>query len=351
MNRSDFVARLKLTAPALAKREIMPILTHFLFDGKQVTAYNDEIGLRLPCQVPFMGMVRGDLLIDLLGSSKAKEIAFEPSETEVLIKAASARMTVPLATGGEELFAFPEIKKGTEVKDVTAFLDAVDLVLPFVGDNAVVPEQMGVTIQGDTKGVSFWATDGATIAEAACDVPVGVLRAILPVEFCRQLIALWKASKGGHLWISADFALAVLSHPLGAVEIYSRIIDCPQPIDIAGKVSDVLPRGFEKLVIDIPARMEMILTRAIIIGGQKNATMRVSARDDGKIEFVTKAEGRGEVRDVAAPETKHEPISVTLDPNDVKRGLPYCDLMLLTERCLVMTNSKTGFLYLVATKS
>ncbi len=352
MIRSDLVARLKLAKPALATREIMPILTHFLFDGKRVTAYNDEIGLRLPCPVPFEGMVRGDLLIDLLDSSRAKEVEFEPAETEVLIKAASARMTVPLATGGEELFAFPEIKKGTEVENITAFLDAIDQVLPFVGANAVVPEQMGVTVSGAKGGgVSFWATNGATIAEAACDAPLGALRAILPVEFCRQLISLWKVAQGGKLVITGEFALASVNHPLGTVELFSRIVDCPQPIDIAGKIADVLPKGFEKLVVDIPARMEMILARAIIIGGQKNATMQVTAREDGKIEFVTKAEGRGEARDVAVPETGHEPIAVALDPNDIKRGLGYCDLMLLTERCLILTDSKTGFLYLVATKS
>ena len=112
MNRKLLLDRLGKVKPALATNDLIPALTHLWFSGDEVLAYNDAVGISAPCDAGFAGMVPGATLLAVLGTSRAKDVEFSPGDGEVLVKAASAKIKLPLLPVDKPLFEMPEVEDG-----------------------------------------------------------------------------------------------------------------------------------------------------------------------------------------------------------------------------------------------
>ena len=344
MNRLEFLERLKLAAPALAKREIMLMLTNFAFDGQTVSAFNDEIGIRLPCKVPFTGMVRGDILISMLSNSRAKELEIEAGDNSIQIKAASAKFKLPLMVDGMELFEFPKPDKAHRIGDDDEFVACVAQVLPFCANNGTVPEHLGVTIEYGEKVARFFAFDGNVMACSTIEADDNIADVIvLPFEFCSQLVALAK-TKGASTAVSLSdkYALAEVTLPLGKVSLFSKLIDCPQPLDLTKRMRALRSDG---KWAELPGLLDTVLTRAKLLYAENKGATTITIKDDGRGLLYTKSD-HGEIKDPIVL-AGHAPIEVKTDAHKLHKGVEQCSEIMLTERC-IMLRDDDGFQYFVA---
>ena len=66
--REKLLGILELAKLGIDQREFIPILSHFCFSGRHVTAYNDFIGIRMTCKTNFACALQADTFLKLLGS-------------------------------------------------------------------------------------------------------------------------------------------------------------------------------------------------------------------------------------------------------------------------------------------
>lgn len=344
MERQEFLRHLEVVAPGLADNDIVPVMQCFWFTGDRVMAFNDAIGVSTACRVDFTGAIPGMTLLQLLKASKAKEISFELKGEQLGVKAASSRFN--LAYFGPDQFCFTMPKPQTEailpVKDVPTFLDALEACMMSVSSDTSVPDYRGVTIISKDKQLRMFATNNETMTHAVVpltkEAPFD--RVILPREFCDQLLVMAKGSKKLVLEIFDDHALFVS----GSTMLFGRLILSDRPLDYDRILREALQTMGKNKPIQIPDKLAGILNRALVITQAKSEAVKTDVSvTDGKMKFVSRVDGIGEVVDQM--QTTQPNVQVRIDPKMLKAGLDRFDSMLITDACAVM--QKDGTTYLV----
>jgi hypothetical protein len=190
LERPKLLDKLQIVAPALATT-VVESTQLLCFDGKNVTAYNDHIAIRVKFASEFVGCVNGTLLLALLGSSDADHIRIDSNGKEMELKTAISRFHLALKPVESFTFKMPE-NAGDEIDVTTELTDAVKLCLLSVGTDANIADQLGITFIAGKAIIDLYATDNKTITHARV-IPDTKLenafydRCIVPKEFCEQL--------------------------------------------------------------------------------------------------------------------------------------------------------------------
>jgi len=77
VNKLELVNVLNLVRPALAKKENIEIMTHFIFTGTDVVTYNDRVCIHHPYEVETPFSVKADLFSKIVGSLDGEEVEME----------------------------------------------------------------------------------------------------------------------------------------------------------------------------------------------------------------------------------------------------------------------------------
>jgi hypothetical protein len=347
MLRKDLADRLELVSPALAKNDLLPVLTHFAFTGDNILAYNGSIGISVPLKTEFVGAVPGKLLMDLLGASLAKELEFIDKNADLEIKAASSRFKLPVMS--EDTFVFDMPKPSDKLLPVPLkqFARALEGCLRSVSTEQSVADQQGITLIADGDELSLFSTNNATISTNTLKLtakPSFKERIILPALFCEQLVKLTADAKDCKLEVHSDYAL--LSTGRG-VRCFGRFLNSPKPLDFQSHVDDSL-KGTSKLLCPIPSKMRLIVERAIIITKTEKAMTNIRVK--GGIMYFESNSGRGEVIDTV--QVDQDDAALTLDPKHLKVGMgSFYDAdeaksgsMLMTDQCFIMARGSDYYL-------
>lgn len=346
--RAAMLDALNTCKPALAVKDLVEELTHVWFDGETMTAYNDaDLGIQVPFKTDFKGGIRGSLLLGLLHNSRAKEVEIEPADEDGHMKlvAARTRAKLPVLETERAVWEFPKV--GTkDTFDITPdFVRALRAVLISVGNDTSIPEKLGVTVIAD-GGARMYTTDSNSIATIKVAAPKGKWlakgeRVILPTAFCEQLLRL--CSTGGFMEIRKDSVVA--GNDQGVV-VYARLVDCPNPLDLAGIVAQhrALPKG---AVFEVPPKLALALDRAIVVLEGvvgESVDMWIGA---GKLRLEAHVEGRASLKDfITMPEGVPD-VQLRVDPSLVKRGLPHAVDMAITEQAVLLMGAD-DFLYMAS---
>ena len=86
INREELLKVLDAVAPGLATKGLIEQTQSFIFKDGFVMTYNDEISIRHSFTGPFEGAVKAVELHQLLNKTKEKELEFEATQNELLIK-------------------------------------------------------------------------------------------------------------------------------------------------------------------------------------------------------------------------------------------------------------------------
>lgn len=109
MDVKNAVKALKDVSPALAKDDVLPVLTHYCFDGSGVYAYNDVLAMRRPISGfdGFEGAVSKDIMKVL--SASTQDASVEVSRHNLTVKSGRSKATLSFLGPEEFLFEQPDL--------------------------------------------------------------------------------------------------------------------------------------------------------------------------------------------------------------------------------------------------
>ncbi len=344
MDRLELLNKLLTVQPALADNNIIPILTHVWFRGKYLMGYNDTIAISVPCKTEFTGAVPGSTLINFLKNSRAKDVEFKATDTELQVKAGGSRWKLPLLPSDAFVFDMPVMPSVPTFRvGGKALLDSIKNCIRSIIKDESIPEQVGVTLIPDEGHTNFYSSDGATLSHSSITMPTGLEeRAIISAPFCRQLLKLASKSKSWNLHITNEYSL------FASVEgetLFGKLVHSKKPVDFA----EIMRANFNprdaKRAVDIPSQLGLILSRAAIVNDSKlTRASSVMTVTEGRFKLVSKSE-RGEVVDTMRLDD-HSDTRMLVEPKLLQAGFGDFDKILITEKCAVMT--KDNHLYMVA---
>ena len=349
MLRSDLLERLQTVSPALSNKDIIPILTHFWFTGKELMAFNDQIAISLPCKTDFNGAVPGKVMLEILKNSKAKNIELLAVDSSLTIKAASSKVKMPiLASDNFSIFEMPKVDKDDKYVplDISDFIAGLECCMRSIGIDTSMPDQLGVTLIADgDKAISMYSTNNNTISYASIPLKKKYTlknRIVLSSTFCQQVMSMCKGISSARLYLGDGYALLQVSDK----HLFGRLIDTDSPTDFKGMIEHHFPVTAKKKLIPIPTKMQLILERAVIAASAGIEVIPTNITvNDGKIKFVTKHK-KLEMVDYLTIGDGHPNVNTRIQPKHLKAGYGYFDKMMFTESCAIMT--KGDFIYMIA---
>lgn len=318
MNRMELLRILSLAAPALARNDFVPILSHFWFTGSKLIAYNDQIGVSVACKTEFKGAIKGDVLLGLLKQSRAKEVSFVPGDDGVIqIKAGSAKIKLGLERPESFLWEMPKPESGAiKIGKPAAFLQALRSVMRSVSTDTTIPDRIGVTFIAEDGGVGLYSSNANSMSYAHHPLKdKWPARVILPAAFCDHLLSVCAGTQEPiNMTVQADHVIAECE----GVLIYSRVIESERPINYARAFNANVTADLKKAV-PIPSKMKLILERACIISESKESKVLTSIRaSDGRLFFSTKSPDRGEISDSTQIAEGHPNVKVELEARHIR---------------------------------
>jgi len=350
--RTELEATLKLVAPALSDRELIPVLTHFWFRGDRVMAFNDQIAIETGLKTNFTGAVPGRLLLEFLGMSKAAKASFTLTDDNLEVKLSRAKMTLKTLPIEEFIFKIPKHDKEGGIKGSDKFVPAIECCMQSISNDTSIPDQLGMTIVPNGKDLYMYATDNHTLSHAKVRVETTLPgRVILSKPFCEQLVELTKNKEPFRLIVQEDCALAVIDG--GRTHLFGRLIDSSHPLDFDEILDQHLAEGAKKKMVMMPKSLKQVLQRALLITDTKmEETKSLITMKKGQMIVHSKS-ALGELEDKVYDEkdwmVKHPDVSVRLNPRLLKVGHELYEKLLVTDSCAVMT--KGDMVYLVSASS
>lgn len=335
MAREVLLRILNTAKPALASKNPLMELTHYWFDGEQVSAYDDVIGIQCALKTDFRGGVPGDLLLGVLEKSLSKEVSLDLAEDgkNLSVRAGSFRLDLAVLPIEDRVWT-PEPQDWQHAAKLSAeFVEALDLVMISVGDEkSGNPEQRGVTLIPQSGAVDLYSTDARSLSwvrvavEEALWSSFDLDRCIFPTPFCEQLIKIFDRERT--LLVAGENAVHVQTYvgvdkETGAQHqtlLFARLVDDPAPVDFAGVVDKHLTSTH---FVPIPARLELALDRALVVLSRvgQNVPAQFSVENHGIFLEAETQLGRIEDGVSLEGEAVHPDISVKADPGLIRRAL------------------------------
>lgn len=278
MNRNDLLAALKICRPALASNDLIPVLSHYCFDGDRVFAYNDVMCIAVDIDVGISCALPGDPLYRVIDSFSSDEVYLEAQKTDVLVrgKTKKAKVTMPFLTAHTFLYRDPGDKEATQDMELTEeTVNAMQFCLDSVPDNPLLPYQMGITVSKDGW---MYASDGTTVAYA--DTSLKCKKAVLlPAAFCKQVVSLFSVEEAGTLCIGEDFAIGEF-HP--GVMIFTKLPFASEVGKFERVLDEHVPTDANLWYVDVPKQLLSCLDRCLaVLSSDLEKTLEVSIDKDG----------------------------------------------------------------------
>jgi DNA polymerase III sliding clamp (beta) subunit (PCNA family) len=345
MRRTDLVDCVDLVSPALANHDIIPILNHIWFTGAGIMAYNDAIAVSTRLKTDFECAIQGNTFTSLVKTLRAEEVNLTQDENNLRLKAGGVNIAFPTMPASSFIFEMPKPAKDTTNFPDT-FFEGLELCLQSAGTDPSKPEQLGVTLVRTEKFLAMFGTNDLTLTYVPLNltsVPPIKNRVTLSTEFCKQAV---KIAKSGASKIEINDEYSLLTS--GNVTLFGKLIETDRPIEFHKIVNHNVPQDIKKSAIVIPVRLKEMIERAIIIAdvaSEKNYTTITIG--DGRLRMETNSQLRGEMMDSMKLKEDHPDVSLKIDCRHIKSGLDTYTKMLITNKCMILTNAR-GAIYMVA---
>lgn len=342
--RLDFLAALKLAEPALGAATTVPQFARFWFDTSHVTAFNDDLGVRVDLKTGFKGGVSGDTLIDLLKSSKAPQIEVIRDGSKLAMKMGRARPTLAANELDEAVWSMPEPSGETLPVDWDKLADGVRHCMRSIGSVPSIPESMGVTFlkEEGKKGLVLYSCTDSAMSKAVIPITgkVSFARCTVHKKFCQAMLKLAESKTPFQVELTNEHALLVSKGML----VYGRLMTTSKPINFEVGIANAM-KANKAADAPIPDKLKQMLKRAMIISNNNRISLLVKEGNKGQILRLHTSSSMGEMHDTTAID--HPNVNVLVNPEDIEAG---CDLktIAITETGVVMKDKDKT--YIVGTK-
>lgn len=319
MNRKELVEKLELTSRALAQSNIIPILQSFCFTGKQVIAYDDNLGIMAPCETKERFVVNGKTLLGLLSNSHSEAVEFSIEGHDLIVKAGRSTFKLPHDPVEDYLFKEPDGKQfSLKIPIAMELLNGLGACLLTASKDQTQGALMGVCLTGK----SLYSTDGDAISRFT-GYWASKEAYILPNSFCEALIKF--SPEKGELALGKEWCRAKLD--TGYV-IYGRLVETDTPIDYEDWIKktikgvaqfDPLPKGFNAA-----------LSRARVVADPESAKTVLTAQA-GRLKMLTET-SMGVVKDTLAFAEQDE-VEANVSAELIQRCASLTDEMAVFNNC------------------
>lgn len=335
VNRKELLDSVERVKPAIASQKVIEELQNVWFSGESITAYNSSsLGIRIPFKSNLSGGLRGNLLLDLLKNSRAKELDVELKEEVAEIRAGKTKINLALLPRERCPWKFPKLDRPADFTASEELLGALSNVLVSIGSGTTKPEQLGVSfVNLKDNDIDLYTTDSNTVSGATCTLegwPEDISRSIWPTAFVEQLIRF----PGAEIWVDQYKVIAKAE----GISLFTSTVDNPSPMNFDDMIGE-LPATFE-----IPDRLNLALERAsTMLKGFPNETISIKLQD-GVMRLLVSTP-LGELRENIKVKSDISAKCRT-NPDFIKRCLDRTSGMGFADNCLTMVG--TNFAYYIS---
>lgn len=302
MDKAVFLAALERAAPALSKKELLPVFGAFKFDGKHVTAYDDQVAVIAPCETPFRAVLNGEGLLTYVKGLGAREINVKEKDGSFVFSAGRSRLTMAQIPYDDHTFEPPK----TGATGVVTFDDdALDVLR--AGAVAMSSDESQAMFLGlfvALKGGKFYSigSNGRYCLMASMEHPGDDVEGQLSPRFVKLLLA-QKAKLRSLTW-TGDWAVAetedgvrVLGRNLGTGNGSKFWLEVPKKMT-TDDPSIPWPEGFEEAIVraaatadELPSTLlevvdaEMALTTNGTVSRARDVLDLSVSLPEGKLKF------------------------------------------------------------------
>ncbi len=357
MKREELLAALSAVDPALAANDLIPVLTHYWFTGRDIMAYNDMIAISVPHKTNLTGAIRGSLLGGILSKSKGQEVEFEQEGSNVIVKSGKSKLTAPLLATDAFLFKFPKLKSETLVlkkKQVGEFAAGMEICLQALSRRVSEPQRLGVTLVAGKNKLSMYATDSITLSAATITAKGHQLEGHVTIgkPFCEAAVKFLNKKGVEHVTIEItdEHILMHVGNTDECIKLYGRLVDDPNPPVFKDVVAKYLPEGSDESMVAIPKSLNDAFDRAHLVVAkalEPTTTLKVSnTKGETRLRIAAKSE-HGSI-DEQVKLDEHDDVTLSVDLSRLRDcDLSKFDRILFDEACIVLGRG-SDMLHLVA---
>lgn len=353
LNRQELVDALDVAKLAVDTRDFIPILSHFCFNRKHVTAYNDFIGIKVAFPSKLNLALQAQTLMRLLNSVTEEEIYIGEAKKTVFFRVGpksrpKVRARLPYLGSEDFFFRFPSMRSltGVELTEAQAekFFKGLRLCLNSVGDQ--MPNQMGITLH-EKKRLYMYSTNNKAISKYHM-VPIGnegtTSPIILPTLFCQALLKGESVygTEGCKFTVGKDFAVMQFGDECS---MYGKLVNNKDPLDFE-KVISQHTKGWKDGKQKVPEGFHELFDRALLmLGNELHKVVEVKAeRQTVTVEGQSSLGGVKSSADFGRELGYKE---VIIDAELVKKAADTCSEFFMGDGALVF--SQPNYMHLVST--
>lgn len=270
-DREKILQALDVAKLAIDQREFIPILAHFCFQGKTVTAYNDFIGIQVAFHTNFVCALQANTLLSLLNSVESKEVEIGFTDQKVYFKSGKVRTGVrarlPYMEENDFFFKWPNLKRLSTFKLSEArahrFFDGIELCLSSVGDQT--PAQMGITLGHKDDKLRMYSTNNKAISTYSMkNWGEGFDNKILSTAFCKAILKARDSfgEKGVSFSMTNDFVLIAFGNDC---KVYGKLVNNKDPLDFEKVIDTYVPTEYKRKRQEIAPGLAEGFQRALLI--------------------------------------------------------------------------------------
>jgi hypothetical protein len=341
MKREAVLTALKKIEPALARKPLFPVLTHLLFKGGRVVAYDDSLMMRRELDFDFEGCVPGRLLIDFLSASVAEDLELVKGE-ETTLGLKLGRSKAELATMPADAFPSkvePDDKDAVELLLTESFVPALAKAAVSMGEDSLQPWCFGITL--DLANQRLLSTNRSSAAFVTLAEPKKPLTELMPPRFVEVFLKLANKTNPKRLmlwkgdWVGADFEdgtrLQCKTVPEAKAATFDDILKRTSG-DAKGELL-AIPTGLSESLI----RSQVFMTSPVLT--ERLADLRIT-KDRLNVEVRSE---RGSFRD-SLKLSGHPELHVRVVSEILGRVLPFSQKMSISEKCVMLEGEGCSFL-------
>lgn len=150
---------IKFVRGAVAKKDFVPELTHFLIKGRRITGYNGVIALSAPLDIDVEAMPKAGRFWLALQKCEEEPRIKMTDNGRLSIVSGKFRSFIECIDGQEAMA--PAAPEGEQIDLGPGFMEAITAVAPFQSTDASRPWAMGILL----KGASVMATNNVVFVE------------------------------------------------------------------------------------------------------------------------------------------------------------------------------------------
>jgi DNA polymerase III sliding clamp (beta) subunit (PCNA family) len=348
MKTSDLKRALRLCRGSLQSNDLIPILTHFCFDGDSVYAFNDITAVYVSLDTGIHLGVRGDTMLGVL-DTLGEEVTMGMKGQSAL-KLKSKRADIDLTGMPKSAFVLdiPDEPVLLIVNVDAALMRNLDMCRSTAGLNAMQREFTAVAFILEEGELAVYSTDDTRLsrytipAENIIDKKKGAKYFLVPAQSCRQFLDVWNdikeevatnPDKGAALYFTKNWCWMGIER----ATIFSKLMP-ETPPNYRGMFDQVFPQ--ERQWAGLPDGLIDAFRRAEVLTSREPLPM-LTLDVNGKNLVVTLEKGTalGTFTDsFISGAGGGKAIKLAVSPAKIREATEAAEKFMISERCIAFVN-------------